>query len=265
MHYISMISDNPSMVFGLELMMRTVKKFSGDRPITFSVVVNGNSREPVLRPLILTKRSFHNDYISKYADVYDCPYHWTLHAPCRWFVEPKGETCVFIDTDIIACRDLTPLYDLDKNTVYGVPAHFNPINADQWASIGMSSEEMKFYFNFGMVVVPSKYVKSVGETMMDKVPDFMKLFREVEYFAAQIALSHTLKEIGVTRLSLPKQFNWLDLHPYPNNPKEILFMHYVLNRKHVTDKYAACSLHGNEYAKMISESAKQFYHNNMFI
>lgn len=264
MHYLSMISDRPTMVFQLEHMMRTIKRYSGGQKITFSVVVNGNSYEPAKEKPNLTRRSFHNSYISTHADVYDCPQHWTLHTPCRWFIEPKMKQCIFIDTDIIACSDLSPIYSLDPNIVYGVTALKNPLSASEWNEIGMTAEDIKYYFNFGMVVVPSQYMKTIGLKLMDKVNAFQERFKEIKYYAGQIALSHTLKELKLDRIALPKEFNWLDSHPEPDSFKNILLMHYTLKSKKLPDKESACSITGDKYADAIAESAKYFYGRKIF-
>lgn len=264
MHYLSMISDRPDMVFQLEHMMRTVKRHAGGREVAFSVVVNGNSGVPAVGKPELTRRGFHNSYIETHADVYDCPQHWTLHVPCRWFIEPKMERCVFIDTDIIACNDLAPLYALAPDAVCGVPALRNPLTAGEWGQIGMTADDVKYYFNFGMVVVPGKHMKEIGTKLMEKVPAFRRQFKKAEYYAGQIALSHTLKELGVNRLALPREFNWLDSHPEPASFNDVLFMHYTLRREQVPTKEASCSAKGDGYARLIAESARHFYGRKMF-
>jgi lipopolysaccharide biosynthesis glycosyltransferase len=259
-----MISDKPDMVFNLEHMMRSVKKHSGDRKIAFSVIVNGNSIQPLTGEPKLTKRLFHNAYINSHAEVYDCPQHWTMHVPSRWFIEPKMEQCVFIDTDIITCNDLTPLYNLRKDTFYGVQALKNPLSQAQWQQIDVTSNDLKSYFNFGMLVVPGQFMKKIGFKLIEKLPIYKKQFKEAEYYAAQIALCTILKELDIKRVTLPKEFNWLDLNPEPQNFKNILFLHYLIRREQAYNSLTCCSMIGDGYSKIIAESARYFYGRKIF-
>jgi lipopolysaccharide biosynthesis glycosyltransferase len=261
-----MISDRPSMVFQLEHMMRTVKRYSGDRKITFSVIINGNSMSPVTDAPKLTKRNFfHNSYIDTHAEVYDCPQHWTLHTPCRWFIEPKMDQCVFIDTDVITCSDLTPLYNLTPDTVHGVPALVNPLTEHQWNQIGMNKEDIKYYFNFGMIVVPSKHIKTIGTELVKAVPLITNMFENAKYHAGQISLSYILKKLNIKRNNLSKQFNWLDSYEAPSSFRDVLFMHYTLKRELVPTKKLSCLIKGDKYADVIAESANYFYNHKIFV
>ena len=258
-----MISDNQEMAFRVELLIRSIKKFS-NQPTTFSVIVNGTENKPLTLPLNLTVGTIGNKYVADNAEIHRCPYHWLIPAPSRWFIKPKSDPCIFIDADMIACRDLTPIYNLSKDYLHGVTALNSHLNANQWKSLGMESSDLERYFNFGMLVIPNKYMIDIGTKMFDHIQKITSSFPEHQYFAGQIALACTLKELKVPLNVLPKKFNWYDLLP-PQNLEEILFLHYMSNQRKVLNETDACMISGNPYAKLISETAKSIYRRKIFI
>ena len=257
MHYLTMISDRPDMIFRVEFLIRSIKRFC-PQPAVFSVVVNGERQSPLGTSLSLSKGRINNKYISDNAEVIHCPYHWSIPAPSRWFVEPKMDNCVFIDADIMACQDLSPLYNLDKEVFHGVTAFRQTMTDDEWSYIGMNHQELVHYFNFGLLVVPSRLMRDIGNRMLRNVPMIMNVFRKHQYFAGQIALAYTLKEIGVKRNALDQKFNWYDMLPPPPDMQDILLLHYIINKSSVESWAKMRNISpGNEYAKLIVQMGKR--------
>lgn len=240
------------MKFQTEILMRSIIGFS-NQDVYFTIVVNGECSGPINKPIKLSKSNIDNLFISKHAEILSCPYHWLVPVPSRWFVEPKAETCVLIDADVIACKDVSPLFDLDKNCIHGVTAYKVPMNEFDWRSLGFfGNNDYKYYFNFGMLVIPSKYMLTIGNMMMDVLPVVLCKFKKYEYFAAQISLAYVLKNSGLNSNVLPQEFNWYDLLP-EENLDNILFLHYMSNRKFFVDLEGSLDLQHNNYTKKISD------------
>jgi lipopolysaccharide biosynthesis glycosyltransferase len=246
------------MKFQAETLMRSIMYFS-KQDVYFTIVVNGECSGPIKKPMKLSKSNIDNSFISKHAEVLSCPYHWLVPTPSRWFVEPKAETCVLIDADMIACKDISPLFDLDKKCIHGVTAFDStsniPISNSNWQPLGLSqsdwrslgffdNNDYKYYFNFGMLVVPSEYMLTIGNMMMDVLLVVLCKFKKYEYFAAQISLAYVLKNSGINKNVLPQEFNWYDLLP-EKNLDNILFLHYMNNKKFFVDLKSSLNLESN--------------------
>lgn len=229
-HFLLVISDTCEMKFHAETLMRSIMYFSKQH-VYFTIVVNGECSGPINKPIKLSKSNIDNLFISEHAEILSCPYHWLVPAPSRWFVEPKAETCVFIDADMIACKDISPLFNLDKKSIHGVTAYNVPISRFDLQSLGLfNSNDYKYYFNFGMLVVPSEYMLTIGNMMMDVLPVVLCKFKKYEYFAAQISLAYVLNNSGLNKNILSQEFNWYDFLP-EKNLDDILFLHYINNKK----------------------------------
>lgn len=251
MHFLMMISDTHSMLFQTELLIRSIKEFA-TQPVAFSVVVQGNDKGKLRQPLPLVRIDHKNKYLSANAEILYCPYFWKLGAPCRWFIEPQMDTCVFIDVDVIACNDLTPLHELEKGVIHGVTAHMSPLGKSDWRSIGINEGEEKYYFNMGMVVVPSAHMKTIGTMLFDVYPEMSERFSD--YYSGQISLNYIGKQLGITRNALPPRFNWYDKHPSPSS--NILFLHYFSNRDSVKGRNIKDN---NEYTKLIRSISNRLF------
>jgi len=253
MHFLMMISDTPSMVFQTELLIRSIKNFS-HFPVAFSVVIQGHDEGPIKNPLPLININHHNKYLSDNAEMLYCPYFWELGAPCRWFIDPQMDTCVLIDVDMIACSDLSPLFELDKDSIHGVTAFKNKVSNEQWESINLLPDDRQYYFNMGMLIVPSKHLTHIGNKLFDVYPEMSKIN---QYYSGQISFTYIVKEMGLKRNTLPPEFNWYDKQPYPNS--EIIFLHYFSNRHHVTKKIIDSSTHPNKYTELINNTSKKIF------
>lgn len=148
------------------------------------------------------------------------------------------DMCVFIDVDMIACNDLSPLYELDKDTIHGVTAHNTTVLSDEeWKSIRVEKEN---YFNFGMVVVPSKHLHEIGNKLFDVYPEMSQRFSD--YYSGQISLAYITK--NMKKNVLPQRFNWYDKLPFEGRDK-IIFLHYFKKSK--------------EYQKIISDVSERVF------
>jgi len=257
------------MLFQTELLIRSVKKYSSHRHSFFSVVVNGSMQSPIVAPN-LSPGHVNNEYINRNADIWYSPYYWSIPIPHRWYIEPKSETCVLIDADIIACRDISPIYQIDLSIFHGVLAYTNPLSASDWGSLGidglysvnqykkrngMVHYENRYedgmplsYFNMGMLVVPSRYLRAIGERMLVITSHIINKYPELYYFAGQIAVAKALYDLQIPTNQLPNIFNWYDILD-PIGLDKIIFLHYFSNRKHITNWAINCT--NNEYCDLI--------------
>jgi len=255
-----LISEKPEMLFQTELLIRSVKKFSQNRISHFSIVVNGEQDTSSIVYPSLTRGTIRNKYIAANAEIWRSPYYWEIPIPHRWFIEPKSDTCVFIDADVIACGDLEPLYNLDKNVFHGVPAYKNHLSEKDWADLDV--RETSNYFNMGMLVVPSKYLRVIGEAMMNIMDDVLRNYHEHYYFAGQIAVTKALHDLQIEVNHLPSQFNWYDLN-FPQNLDNILFLHYISNKNQVLNSNIDRSK--NEYLDIIGRTVIDVFNRKLFL
>lgn len=262
MHFLFLISENANMCFQTELLMRSILYFSPHGSDTkFSVIVNGDKSGPIKNPLKIINHKLKNSFINKHAEVLSCEYHWLVPAPSRWFINPRCKSCVFIDVDMIACRNLFPLYNLKKNFIYGVNSIKIPMNQKEWERLGFfSKSDFKYYFNFGMLVVPSYLMLKIGNMLMTILPVILQKFKKYEYFAAQIALACVLKKLKIKKIVLPRNFNYVDTPNHDDdNFDDILFLHYVHNRKYYKNFQSHLTVEENVYTKKINEIIKKIY------
>ena len=263
MHYLLMVSNEKSMLFRAELLIRSIKKFSYNKPVVFSLVINGTQNSEIDKNLKLIDCTVENDYISKNSSVFYCPYHWKIPFPSRWLIDPKMETCIFIDADVIACNDLSQLYNLEKNKIHGVTAFDNKIlSSEKWKKIGFFEDDLKNYFNYGVVIVPSKYVSNIGKEILNNFLKIKNIFKEQEYFTGQITLAYVLKKMNLPVNILPNKFNHVDML-LPNKIEEIIFLHYILNKKNISKISDLFIRSENKYMELIRKTANKIYLNYM--
>lgn len=264
MHYLMMISQNSLMIHGLELLVKSIKFFSGNRDVYFSVVLQGeeNSLPQNLNDIIFKIDNLKNkkilnydisNYLIKNVEFYFCPYYWTLGVPCRWFIEPKLDSCVMIDVDMLACNNLDKIYCLKKNKIYGVKAKNNFWNEAIWQKINFSKCDVSnYYINFGLVVVPADYMQLIGKFLFLNYSKMMSLSK---YYAGQLSLAYTFKKLNFNVNLLPKKFNFYDKDKFPGR-ENILFLHIMNNRKIYLDK-AGLNNESNEYIDLIKMIQKE--------
>ena len=261
MHYLLLISDNEQMCFQAELLIRSIMHFSPkDIKNNFSVVVNGNKSGPLGKSVELSKYRLNNNFINNIAEVLYCEYHWLVPTPSRWFITPQDKTCVFIDVDIVACKDLSSFYELKDNCIYGVAALKIPMSNFEWSQLGFNqNKDFINYLNFGMLVIPSNLMSKIGLRLIENLPIILKKFKRYEYFAAQIALAYVFKNLDVPKVILPQIFNFFDTNETLDDLDNVLLLHYMKNRKFFKNLETSYDVQENEITKKISSVVKLLY------
>lgn len=252
-----MISETASMLYQTELLIKSIKKYS-KVPQNFSLVVQGYELSSRKQPIPLVPIKITNKYINENAEVLYCPYYWRLGTPCRWFIEPKSEMCVFIDVDIIACNDLSSLEELDKNTIYGNTAYFSPLNDQEWLSLEIEKNEQQFYFNMGLIISPSKYIKIIGNELLRIYPEIENKFPDCCYYAGQISLTYIVKKMKIPRKVLEEYTHWYDVCPFESMKKTPMFLHYFTNRNNNHNISSAFADTERNYAKFALNKFNKF-------
>jgi hypothetical protein len=261
MHYLMMISENPSMIAQCDLLVKSIKFFSKNHEIYFSIVLQGNENKLPNKPNTIEKienkdcKKLFNCNITNYllnnCEFYFSPQFWNLGMPCRWFVKPKLKNCIMIDVDMLACNDLAPVYGL-QNQIYGVKAKKNKeiISENSWRSIGFSDQDIQnYYINFGFVVVPSIYLEKIGIELFENYQKMKKLH---SYFAGQIALAYAIKKLNLPMQLLSNKFNYYDLNEFLGR-EEILFLHLLENKLYYKENIKI----ENKYLKLVRQIKKE--------
>ena len=81
-----MVSNKKDMIFRMEFLVRSLKKFSPHPDNFFSAIINGEEVRPFDSPLAISemnKNAIENSYLHKNIEFFYCPYHWTLAAKCN--------------------------------------------------------------------------------------------------------------------------------------------------------------------------------------
>lgn len=261
MHFLFYISETSNMMFQTELLINSILYFSPPvKNLYFSIIVNGEKSGPINKNLKLTKHKLKNNFLNKHADIFASEYHWLVQSPARWFITPKDKKCVFMDVDMIACKNLSSFFKLKENCIYGVNAIKIPMTHNEWNKLGFFNEnDFKYYFNFGMLVIPSYLMTIIGNMLIDLLPIIMSKFKKYEYFATQIAFACILKKLNVKKQSLPIFYNFVDTNKEVDLNK-IIFLHYITNRKLFTNlNNIVKNVEENKYTKKVNSIIKKFY------
>lgn len=267
MHYLMMISENPIMIRQCDLLIKSLKFFS-NKEIYFSIVLQGNELNLPSKPNTIEKIDIYNykkifncsmsSFLINNCEFYFCPQNWMLGMPCRWFIEPKSETCIMIDVDMLACNNLDPVYEL-SNRIYGVKARKNKdmMSKENWQKIGFSEEDVyNYYINFGLVIVPSIYLQKIGLELFENYQKMKKLH---DYYAGQIALAYAIKKLSLPISLLPKKFNYYDLDEFPGR-ENILFLHLLQNKLFYKEKKIK-----NKYVELVQKIKKEVGESKIYI
>jgi hypothetical protein len=253
-----MVSENKKMIFQAEILVKTIKKFSKGKPTEFTLIIQGSEKTPLRLPLSLVPyRNSFSPYLQRNIEILYTPHFWELGAPCRWFVEPRSPMCVFIDVDVVACSDLSSMYELDRDMVHGVTAFTAHLDDQEWSSIGLTEEDRKNYFNMGMVVVPSKNIKEIGKQLFEVYPRMQKKFPEKAYYSGQVSLSYLLKGMKLKLNTLPAKFNWFDARPYSELDETPIFFHYFWRNNKEPDINKLFVNDGSEYYSIFKKSTSR--------
>lgn len=247
------------MVAQTELLIKSIKKFSGNKSNYFSLVLQGYDQSKIIQPLPLIPTKISNRYISENAEILYCPYFWEKGTPCRWFIQPKSETCILIDVDMVACKDLSPLYNLDKNKIHGTTAFANHLNEKEWSSIDLNEKDRPFYFNHGLIIVPSKNLQIIGKQLFEIYPDMQKRFTKHAYYSGQISLTYIIKKMQLNRNLLPKNYNWFDSYPFQEMKENPFFIHYFRNSNKNKNLAEPFSNLNNPYVRFMLNNIYSFF------
>jgi hypothetical protein len=238
MHFLATVSNNPAILFRLEILLRTLKA-NARTDFHFTTVLTGASddRNAPLEsiPAYFTPSGF----LKNHSEFCFCPSHYSLHPPCRWFVEPKSDICVLIDADILCCSSLLELETFSLDRVRGVTAFSNPISEENWKKIGnWSSIDRSLYFNYGLIIVPSQFLKPIGLCLRELISEVdSKIPYDVSRYAGQIALTLAMSSLGIPREAIPFRFNFydcLEVKQHIEEFRELVFYHYFSNQNSVT-------------------------------
>lgn len=242
MHFLATVSDDPKIMFRLELLLRSLKHFAG-RDYHFSTVLTGRevSRKWSKESMAVADSNVRQHvqraypYVAKHSEVFYCPYHYVTHPPCRWFVPIQSDPCVFIDADVLCCSSLEPLAELSKDRVRGLTVYSNDIDYPIWLKLAdFREEDMQFYFNYGVVVVPQQFIPTIGEELFTSLPSVENTLTErFSYYAGQVGLCRALKVLKIRRGLLPMRFNFADCmshNHYSDEFSKLVFYHYFTNK-----------------------------------
>lgn len=256
-HIVIMISPkNTPMQLHAEMLIKSLSIFGNCKKFYTSIVVP-DCEKGYLNDYFLNKP---NVEIVYYVPTYKSKSLWS-HSP-RWFVEPKTDLYLAIDSDAIVCKDLNSflLECINSNALSAVQALAPPFkkNAyETWDKIynlaGLNlpsdlymyrcykqniwSSKAKdcvgpFYPNCGVISLPSKYLP----LMQSAVKEATKVVCEVEpnnYFVPQIVISLalSLSKIPINILS-PKYNSWESFDPFDDS----VIYHYGITRSSIKSK-----------------------------
>jgi lipopolysaccharide biosynthesis glycosyltransferase len=175
------------------------------------------------------------------------------HPTTRWYIKPKSEVCLFLDNDIFACRDISPLIQLCHSTqtvcgVLALDAPFDENQCDQFKLIfekcGVEYHESRksfleknipIYYNYGVLAIPSKFMEKIKVPLTENVKKINNYYPH--FHAGQIALSITLKQLNIPTTDLPLRYNFYDMYPeiltkkYEYEYKNVVFKHFIIAKK----------------------------------
>ena len=191
------------------------------------------------------------------AEILFCRLSYLQHPPVRWHVEPRGNICVLVDSDVLVCSPLQGLKKWENcNAVAGVLAHESPYELDEWMKIfnhfGIeyndpiyqttdTEKACPFYVNYGVLIVDSCLMPKIREKIGPNIEKVMEMEERKHtftssghspnFFVGQIALTVTLAELPIKKQTLPVRYNYPDYPHYdekfPEELNQILFFHHL--------------------------------------
>jgi len=162
------------------------------------IVTDGISEENQRKIASLkTIRNFHPHYIVVSLDDFkDFPLisdHITIATYFRLqlpYLLPQLDKVLYLDTDMIIDRDLSPLWETDLEPDQWVAAAAEiAIKPDFMASIGLDKNE--FYFNAGVLLMNLAALRA--NDFENKCAKFVRQYREVIRYVDQDVLNHVCK------------------------------------------------------------------------
>lgn len=228
------------MLLQAEWFVKSLRKFDTESFVT--IVITGDSPLPNYS---LRNYSTNNDYLNNNAEILYCEMSHSLHPPIRWFVEPKSETCVLVDSDVLVC---SPIQVPDPSMFHGVIAHKSPCNSEQWFSLyknfdlnlelnyrsNYQNQSCPYYVNFGVLFVPKDSLLPIGNYLKENMNEIWKVLNRIggdTYYVSQIVLSMALSKLNIKVNALPLRYNYPDTPTYDRSHKDemenAIFYHYL--------------------------------------
>jgi hypothetical protein len=273
-HVVIMISPkNKPMQLHAEMLIRSIVQLGHCKKLHISLVIPEMQIPDLNNNFLLSDKI---DIVS-YRPAYGASRSWN-HSP-RWFVEPKSELYLAIDSDAIVCKDINPLLQICMNNnslsaVEAVSCPFNKHSLETWESIyrtaGIALPDTlymyrdfnhniwnnyetdsvgPFYPNCGVVALPSIYlaemqraVKVATNVVCEIVPN--------NPFIPQIvvSLAASLSQIPITPLDT--KYNCLEIFDRFN--KDVVIYHYNITRDSIVNKKDMRSTHNNVLKRIFS-------------
>lgn len=266
-HFFMSISANERMEFQTELFIKSLEYF-------------GKCTDYFLDIFILEGEFIKSNFIKSKATInYFKPsstidFHFPWGCQPRYSLDPKSEICIHVDADIFVLSNFDKLinYCIEPG-FYGSIANDPPFSLTHWRKIFKTfnmdfptkfylykkncgdfqqSKEFSvcpFYPNNGLLVMHSKYVKSIRSTINEVLFELNKEYRD-NYYITQVAIAITLQLEKIPVFLLPNEFNFITSYKYKvplcgtENPA---ICHYNYKTLSVKDLY---------YHKQTYESAK---------
>lgn len=273
-HFLMIITANEAMQLHTRLFLMSLEKYGKLTDYHCTICIQEHER--------ITDR-----YILERVDVetydnsegYDPP--WLGGLP-RWKVEPKGDVCVFVDADMLAFSDLSPLFS-DVDRVRGMIAFQSPFLGQEFAPssmmcwrllyeklgidfptplYGYSNKEgdlTPYYINYGCVVVPARHMAEVGGKIEGTIHALHKF--QPNYHNGQIALAVVLNSLDVPRGTLGPRFNFLEYDKlvglYPEEFDNCVLFHWCYQKKSVGTKRQLYDFVSRKQEGVVKERLRQ--------
>lgn len=240
-HFVWPISVNKKMIFMSKILIESAKQMNAH----FTILVEEFEYEKAL------------NYFKNIAEVLSYAKNPEFASPWvatpKWFVEPKGDILLGLDSDTLVWNPSILLKYAEiayqENTIYGTIAHKNPFKEGEWEKL-FSQYKMKdnFIYNFHETGLPSPYYINNGAVLMpaDLLLEFRiylkKWLLELNknyhnlFFISQVATTFAIKESGLPAKTHPKTFNYLetgDLSNIENDIENIAIFHYNESKNHI--------------------------------
>ena len=216
----------------------------------FTLVVNGFGQSCEFlyhdheKELSFKKQLGHND-----IDIIFSPITYSEHPPVRWFIEPKSDLCVFVDSDVLLCSiNQEEIKNIKQFDISGMIAHNNPAGIQDWNEIfetfGISNRSLNYlttddkqpcpyYVNYGVLFVNSRSIPIIRERLKENLLKLNRSRFRDNHFVGQIALAITLADIQLNKNCLSIRHNYSDFPNYDhldNERNNIRFFHYLTTK-----------------------------------
>lgn len=273
-HIVIMISPrNRPMQLHAEMLIRSIVQFGRCKKLYVSLVIPESQIPELYNKFLISE----NIEVVTYRPAYEASRSWN-NSP-RWFIEPKSELYLAIDSDAIVCQDINPLLQIcmDNNSLSAVEAVSSPFQKDAyaiWDSIyrtaGIALPDIlymyrehnqniwntsandsvgPFYPNCGVIALPSVYlaemkraVKTATSVVCEIVPN--------NYFIPQIVVSLATSLANIPVTPLDAKFNCLEI--FDAIHRDVVIYHYNTTRDSINDEKDMISTHNMVLRRIFS-------------